>query len=168
MHRTAVEATDDLGGPEPVTSDRPHPVANSDQGLVAGFKLLRRKVAILLKSLFLLLDRSEEFVAVVHQRRTQAGFGQQEAETRNTAQQGVGLSKVSTDRSNGVGDIGAGDEQGSLTRDEIKDRMARRRCSCRRAPDYGDDPAHRCVSPAKPDCILSRISADRSLGPSPG
>ena len=168
MHRTAAEVADDLCGPEPVAGDRPHPIANSDQGLVAGFKLRRRKAAILLKSLFFLLDRSEELTAVVHQSRTQAGLGQQETEAGNTAQEGVGLGKASTDRSNGIGGIGAGAEQGGLTRDEIKDRLARRRCSCRRAPDYGDDPAHRCVSPAKPGGILSRISAGRSLGPSPG
>ena len=168
LHPTAVEAADDLGGPESVAGDRPHPIANGDQSLVAGFELAGRKRAVLLESLFLLLDRSEEFTAMVHQRRAQAGLGQQETEAGNTAQEGVGLGKASTDRGNGIGGIGAGAEQGGLTRDEIKDRLARRRCSCRRAPDYGDDPAHRCVSPAKPDCSLSRISAGRSLGPSPG
>ena len=168
LHRTAVEAADDLGGPKSVAGDRPHPIANGDQSLVAGFELARRKRAVLLESLFLLLDRSEEFVAVVHQRRAQAGLGQKEAETGDTPQEGVGFGKARTDPRNGVGGIRAGDEQGGLTRDEIKDRLARRRCSCRRAPDYGDDPAHRCVSPAKPGCVPSRVSAERSLGPSPG
>jgi hypothetical protein len=82
--------------------------------------LARRKRAVLLESLFLLLDRSEEFVAVVHQRRAQAGLGQKEAETGDTPQEGVGLGKARTDPRNGVGGIGAGDEAGrpDLRRDQ--------------------------------------------------
>ncbi len=80
------ERRDSLRGTQPVTSDRPHTVANSDEFVIASLELGRGQQRVVFHCDLDRLDRSSDLAAVVGERRTDRLVLEQQTNPGDTAQ----------------------------------------------------------------------------------